>query len=181
MKLSFCVVQMKGEFVACPVKSWHKLFTRQIKTCPIHYSNVSQTFGNRGPLHRRSVHMWTTFVKFPTPKKCIHVNRRNITLVVKVTITTFFIHTNLKHFIKYWSKDKNLWKKPICLLSVEGQNKTSFNTDMYMCIFQSLIFWYSFCNSFTFKMACRPSGEPPQATVRETLHYSVFLNDCTHL
>jgi hypothetical protein len=34
----------------------------------IHYASVSQTFGSRGPFHRRSAHTQTAFVKLFTPK-----------------------------------------------------------------------------------------------------------------
>jgi hypothetical protein len=43
-----------------------------IHSSPYHspkYISVSQTSGSRGPLHRRSAHTRTTFVKFSTPKR----------------------------------------------------------------------------------------------------------------
>jgi hypothetical protein len=53
----------------------------------------------------------------PQPK--VHAsNSRNIIPVVKVTITTFFIYTNLFYKI---IKGRMLWKEQIRLLYIKGQ------------------------------------------------------------
>jgi hypothetical protein len=55
----------------------------------------------------------------------MQVHRQNIIPVVKVTISTFFLYINLKHFLKHWLCDKKLWKEVISLLSIGQPSKAA--------------------------------------------------------
>jgi hypothetical protein len=62
-------------------------------------------------------------------------------------------------------KDNKLWKELIRLFSVEGQPTTTVLVQMYGCIFHSVSVWYT----IFFQNHRGPPGNPPQATVLETL------------
>jgi hypothetical protein len=77
-------------------------------------------------------HTQTTTIKFPTLKNtCKWIGD---IMVVKVTITTFFLYTNLKHFLK-WQYHWKLWKELIHLLSVEGQPTRAVWAQTWMGVF----------------------------------------------
>jgi hypothetical protein len=62
--------------------------------------SVSQTFDNRGPLNRAVGAHAGHLRKVPHSQKCKQVNRKDAMPFAKVTITTFFLYTNLKLFLK---------------------------------------------------------------------------------
>jgi hypothetical protein len=101
------------------------------------YSNVSQTFCNRGHFirgrrtsgqPRRITHT----------KKCRQVSRKNTIPVAEVTTATFCVYTNLKSFLQLRLKNKKLRKELIRLLSV-GQPMRAVSALMYGRFFISSV------------------------------------------
>jgi hypothetical protein len=120
-------------------------------------SSVSQAFDNRGPLHRRSAHMRTNFVKCPTPKRACKWIRQTLYRWL-VLPQPHLLYTNWKHFLNYLLKCDKLWKELTRLLSVEGQptKAASAHTHVYGCISHSLSVWWHLCNAFSSETECEP-------------------------